>query len=660
MNSDSFEGVFLTLIVLSLFVLVIIFAAIAAPFVGAGGAIVLWYYYRKNSPKRKEEEAREYTHVLYTEALQVDISDMDTVERYFEDIYGERSLLAACAIKLYKFEGYEIPPEPPPICNSIEGARYRDKLKEYIANKSKHEDNNAERFMEAIVYALPNPDTSHGMFEATMPLTGDDMEEVIIRVFHHDDLFHNLTRTLDANYREQNRVYPSDYKGENVVYAYFRGTPLMYLEDRVIGIDLPNRTEHMHILGGSGSGKTSLIQYMISKDLEEDCTVIVIDSQRQMIPKLVNLDVPIEDVTYISPHHSLGINLFDVGYNELRQDRDGERLTNTLVELLEFVLGSLIEAELTSKQQLVFQYAIQLTIAVPKANIYTFIKILTPGGVERYARYIGGLSKPVRDFFHDEFEDKQFDHTKREIAWRVWSMMKNPTFARIFAATENPIAMHRLMEDRRLILIDTDADMLQKGSGFFGRLFIAQILQAAQRRFQGSHRPVYVYIDECWAYLDTNLSKMLETARKANIGVILAHQYLDQITNPQIHASIMANTAIKFVSGVSDKDARTMAGAMHTTTDFITQQPRLQFAASIKGQGIYSIKVPVGVIEDMPQRSDMSELVSQMEEQYGYKEEPPKPPEDIAQPISVDEVLPLPEEDETAPVDWHPSRDNPE
>ncbi|TYC63992.1 hypothetical protein FMN52_00125, partial [Marinobacter sp. BW6] len=126
------------------------------------------------------------------------------------------------------------------------------------------------------------------------------------------------------------------------------------LATRQIPISLSNRTSHMHLVGGSGHGKTSCIQYMVASDLEEDCTVIVIDNQRQMIPKLANLDLPLDEVTYISPRNNLGINLFDVGYQKLK---NSEEAVNSTVELLEYVLSALMGAELTPKQQLIFQYA---------------------------------------------------------------------------------------------------------------------------------------------------------------------------------------------------------------------------------------------------------------------------------------------------------------
>jgi hypothetical protein len=65
-----------------------------------------------------------------------------------------------------------------------------------------------------------------------------------------------------------------------------------------------------------------------------------------------------------------------------------------------------------------------------------------------------------------------------------------------------------------------------------------------------------------------NLETLLSQARKYNVGVLFAHQHLDQLT-PALRASVAANTSIKLAGGVSDKDARALASDMRTTPDFL-------------------------------------------------------------------------------------------
>jgi hypothetical protein len=226
-----------------------------------------------------------------------------------------------------------------------------------------------------------------------------------------------------------------------------------------------------------------------------------------------------------------------------------------------------------------------------KGNITTFQALLDG---ERFD--LTDLDETSRLFFETEFYGREYESTRKEISWRVWSLLKNETMRKMFTASTNEC---QLDLSQKLILIDTDIDILQDYSGMFGRFFLAQILQVAHARFTGSKRPLYVYIDECYFYLDRSVTSMLETARKADIGLILAHQYISQITEPKTASALMALTSTKFAAQLSPSDAHSMAQAMRTTADYINALPKLNFALWQRGEQTASVTVPVGVIEAM-------------------------------------------------------------
>jgi hypothetical protein len=138
-----------------------------------------------------------------------------------------------------------------------------------------------------------------------------------------------------------------------------------------------------------------------------------------------------------------------------------------------------------------------------------------------------------------------------------------------------------------VILINTAKDLLKgDGTEIFGRFFLALIAQAAQERatlHPSKRLPCYVYIDECQDYLstDSNFTMILEQARKQNVGVIVAHQYLSQLSQKTLD-SLYANTSIKFAGGISDKDAHALARNMRCEPAFIAEQPKGSFAGYVR------------------------------------------------------------------------------
>ncbi len=178
----------------------------------------------------------------------------------------------------------------------------------------------------------------------------------------------------------------------------------------------------------------------------------------------------------------------------------------------------------------------------------------------------------------------------------------------MFSAKENRIDLFHELSTAKIVLINTDKDLLKEGgSSFFGRFFIAMLVQAIEERSSHSDPlPTFLYFDEAEDYFDEQFPRMLSTVRKHNIGIVLAHQYLSQTSSPQLSAALMSNTSIKFVGGVSPQDARALAPSMDTTPEFIRAQSKGTFAAHIKGTTprAVSLKVPFFEMENREAMDD--------------------------------------------------------
>jgi hypothetical protein len=456
------------------------------------------------------------------------------------------------------------------------------------------------------------------------------------------DVFSALRERLDRNLHKmsgvpyppqkkgaQRLVRPTDFKGSpsEAVHGYLDGTPFESLFDLNIAFDIPDaiRFEHQWIVAGSGHGKTQCLQYQIARDLPRvargECSVIVIDSQGDLIRNICTLKVfapgqkLFDRLVLVDPsdvEYPFALNLFDVGQARLGQHNalDRERLRNSIIELYDFVLGSLLSAELTQKQSVIFRFLIRLMLQIPNATLHTFRELMEPQRFERYRAYVDQLEGTARTFFETEFNSKQFDDTKRQVLRRLWGILENPAFERMFANPKSKLDLFTEMNAGRIILINTAKDLLKEtGAQVFGRFFIALIAQAAQERAtlpEGSRRPCFVYIDEAADYFDQNVAMILETARKQKISLCCAHQYVGQLT-PKLQESFAANTSIKMVGGVSDKDARLFAHSFRCSPEFILDQPKGKFACFIRNltPAAVAATVPLGFLEGMHQMNDV-------------------------------------------------------
>ncbi|MGJ8530037.1 type IV secretory system conjugative DNA transfer family protein [Maritalea sp.] len=489
------------------------------------------------------------------------------------------------------------------------------------------------------------------------------------------DLLPRLRDRLGRNLVAASGGNPADPKGFNrapkmptqfdakdpdaLVNAYLGGTPLLeiFRQDVSFTIPISSRFEHHHIVAGSGHGKTQTLQYLISQDLEAmsggNRTVIVLDSQGDLIRNISNLAVfapggALHDrIVIIDPtdvEWPVSLNLFDVGIERLQgyAPLERERLTNSILELYDFVLGSLLSAEMTQKQNVIFRYVTRLMLYIPDATIHTLRELMEPGSQVKFAADIAKLSGTAKHFFETEFAGREFEQTKKQVLRRLWGILENQTFERMFSHPRSKLDLFSEMNAGKVILINTAKDLLKEtGTEIFGRFFIAMIAQAAQERAtlpENRRTPTMVYIDEAADYFDRNIGLILAQARKYNVGMVLAHQYLGQL-EPRLQEAFAANTSIKFAGGVSAKDARTLAPMLYCDPNLIESQPKGSFAAYVRGvtKSALPLGFPIGHLEKQPRmnKTERQELQREMRARYAvhYTE--------------LDGVTPKPDEPET-------------
>ncbi len=426
--------------------------------------------------------------------------------------------------------------------------------------------------------------------------------------------------------------------------TYLAHTPFLPLVTLPIPFAIPTerRFEHCHILGGTGHGKTQLLQLLIRQDLDRvekgDASVIVIDGQGDLIRTISHLALfdpkklggLADRLVIIDPNDisfPAALNLFDIQRG--RMDKYGpverEKLLNATIETFEYFFGALLGAELTQKQGVIFRYLARLMLAIPDANIQTLRELMEDGS--RFRSYMERLSGSARHFFEAEFFHPSFNATKQQILKRLWGVLSSPTFERVFSHPRNKIDLFEIMNRGSVVLISTAKDLLkQEGSSILGRFFIAQMLQAATERAaipQEERKPTLVYIDEAADYLDENVEHLINQARKYNVGLTIAHQNLDQLT-PATRATITTSTSVKFAGGVSAKDARALADDMRCDADFLQDmrkcRDRTEFACWIKNvtpQAV-GVSVPLGSVEALPQiaEGDFQALIDHNRERY--------------------------------------------
>ncbi|MGY4282718.1 hypothetical protein ACVWXO_001938 [Bradyrhizobium sp. LM2.7] len=476
-------------------------------------------------------------------------------------------------------------------------------------------------------------------------------------------LFTTLYERLYANLCEASGNSPEDEKPRRpMIYAadselppielietYLKRTPFADLFLCPVPFSIPAKTrfEHQWIVAPPGAGKSTLLQYLILRDLElvaaDQASIVVMESNRDLIKaieglrvfapgerlggKLVVIDA--EDIEW-----PVALNLFDVGVEETHSysPAEHEGFRNAVLALYDYIFSSLLSAEMTSRQNTLFHFTIELLLTIPSATIDTLIDLMQPRGLAQFEQHLSKLDPDARRFFELKFNSKEFDRTKEQVVDRLFAVKRIRTLSRMFAAPKSKFDFFTEMGAAKVILINVPQSLLQEdGVEIVGRFFISMILLAAHKRQllpKEQRLPCYVYIDECQDFIkrDPKIPVILDQARKLNVGLILAHQRLQQM-QPHVLDALYGATAIKFASKISDAAAHALARDMRTTPEFILNQPQYHFAAYVRSvtNTALSIGIPATDLNAMPRMTpaEHDALRRSIRERYSINRDAP-------------------------------------
>lgn len=319
---------------------------------------------------------------------------------------------------------------------------------------------------------------------------------------------------------------------------FLAGTPFENILSVPLPIAIPQhlRTSHHWIVAGTGAGKTTALHYLIVEDLERaargECSLIVLDSQRQLIEQLSNLKLfapgqPLDGKLCLldaaDVEFPIALNLFDMKLDRLSSLSllEREKIMNSALEMYDFIIGSLLQSEMTSRQSTLFRFVMRALFAIPGATIHTFHELLQTG-IGKYQAQIDTLDPTTRQFFATEFNSPEFRKTKDQVVARLWAVLGNRSFLHMFSSPRSKVDLFaETNTPGKVILINAEKGLLkEEGTELFGRFFLALVNQAAAQRASlppSQRLPCYVYVDECHNYIrnDPKIQVILAESRQS-------------------------------------------------------------------------------------------------------------------------------------------------
>ncbi|HYT45304.1 MAG TPA: hypothetical protein VEP90_23455, partial [Methylomirabilota bacterium] len=176
-------------------------------------------------------------------------------------------------------------------------------------------------------------------------------------------------------------------------------------------------------------------------------------------------------------------------------------------------------------------------------------------------------SAEVHKFWSDykQFSQQKQDEEARELLRRLNDLSDDP-LRFIVGQSQSTIHLQKIMDEGKILLVKLDR-RLEQATSLIGSMIVALILNASATRTTYKH--FHLYADEFQRFATEDFATLLEEARKAGIGITMAHQNRAQLelSNKQADSQLKARTLNvgSLVVFRVPTDAVALAGQFDTT-----------------------------------------------------------------------------------------------
>lgn len=336
-------------------------------------------------------------------------------------------------------------------------------------------------------------------------------------------------------------------------------------DNRIFGINQIDRLVGMHIIGKTGTGKTTLIENLIMQDIYASKGVLVLDITGDLSRKIISNihENRKSDVIYLDTTNP---NL-ELGYNPIRKVSQQYRhlVASHMLEVLERIWGS---SAWGNRIEYILRNAILAILDQPNPSFYALHQILTSDDFRgNCIQFIE--SAEVKDFWINQFP-KYSKSDILPVLNKIGGIITIPIVKKILVSNTKQISFDNILNTNKILIVN-----LAKGSigadaaHLLGSLILGTVSTVAYQRInisESERKPFFVYLDEFHNFTTESLVNMFAELRKFKIGFITAHQFLNQIPE-KIRDSILGNVGTLICFRLSYADAIKMEKEFQPTVE---------------------------------------------------------------------------------------------
>ncbi len=371
------------------------------------------------------------------------------------------------------------------------------------------------------------------------------------------------------------------------------------------GIKTDDRRRHMYLIGKTGMGKSTILENMIVDDIRSGHGVAVVDPHGDLAEKIIEYipDNRIDDVIYFNPSD---ID-YPIAFNVVEQVEP--HLRHLVASGLLGVFKKLWSDSWGPRLEYILRNAILAILDFPGSTLLGVVRMLSDKNYRK--RIVANIKDPVvKSFWEKEFAgyaDKFASEAVSPIQNKVGQFLSSSLMRNIIGQVKSVINLREIMDGNKILIMNLSKGRIgEDNSALLGAMMITKIQLAAMSRVdipEKERKDFYLYIDEFQNFSTDSFANILSEARKYRLNLILAHQYIEQLSE-KVKPAVFGNvgTMVVFRVGATDAEELVKEFTPIFTEEDLVNLPRYEMYLKLMIDGIASS--PFSAIGLPPLRDD--------------------------------------------------------
>ena len=326
------------------------------------------------------------------------------------------------------------------------------------------------------------------------------------------------------------------------------------------GIKAKDRLKHVYVIGKTGMGKSTLLENMAIQDIQNGNGLAFIDPHGGTAEKLLDY-VPehrIKDVLYFAP--------FDLDYPisfNVMEDVGADK-RHLVVAGLMSTFEKIWADAWSARMAYILQNTLAALLEYPEATLLGVNRMYTDKDFRK--KVIDNVTDvSVKSFWVDEYTkytDRYTQEATPAIQNKVGQFASNPLVRNIIGQSKSSFDLRKMMDEKKILIVNLSKGRVGEGNArLLGSMLITKIYLAAMSRADLSAGDIakapnfYLYVDEFQSFANKSFADILSEARKYNLNLTIAHQYIEQMEE-EVRDAVFGNvgTLVTFRVGAFDAE----------------------------------------------------------------------------------------------------------